>query len=182
MTVKEKLILVGIEELEKNGIEGLSLRRVAELSGVSCAAPYRHFKDKSAFIVAILEYINDKWANIQDSIIEQHPEDKQKQILEVCLAYVRFLVENPHFRAIILLIPKSVDAEQIKVRHQLTESLKNLVYGYAEEVGMSEEDVYAKSFLVRSLLYGAAMFIDGKTMEYNDQTMDLLRKLIEREF
>lgn len=182
MTVKEKLILVGIEELEKHGLESLSLRRVAELSGVSCAAPYRHFKDKNAFIIAIVEYINEKWAEIQDSIIEQYPGDKRKQILEVCLAYVRFLVENPHFRAIILLIPKSVDPEQIKTRHQLSENLKNLVHSYAVEAGMSEEDEYAKSFLVRSLLYGAAMFIDGKTMEYNEETMQLLRKLIEREF
>lgn len=181
MTIKEKLILVGIDELEKSGIENFSLRHVAELSGVSCAAPYRHFKDKNAFIIAILEYINEKWAEIQDATIAQYPDDKRQQILEVCLAYVRFLVENPHFRAVILLIPKSANDEQVKTRHQLSESLKSLVHSCAVEQGMSEDDEYEKSFVVRSLLYGAAMFIDARTMEYNEQTMNMLRKLIERE-
>ena len=55
--VRERLIQAGITELYERGIKDFSLRRVALSAQVSCAAPYRHFKDKSDLISKIVEYI-----------------------------------------------------------------------------------------------------------------------------
>jgi AcrR family transcriptional regulator len=49
-SVKTRLILAGLNEIEEYGIKNFSLRRVALGAQVSCAAPYRHFKDKDDFI------------------------------------------------------------------------------------------------------------------------------------
>ena len=46
MTPRERLILAGIKVIEENGVSGFSIRRTAAECGVSCAAPYKHFKDK----------------------------------------------------------------------------------------------------------------------------------------
>ena len=45
-SVRTRLILSGMSEIEKHGVNDFSLRRVALAAQVSCAAPYRHFKDK----------------------------------------------------------------------------------------------------------------------------------------
>ncbi|MBQ9131598.1 MAG: helix-turn-helix transcriptional regulator, partial [Clostridia bacterium] len=51
--VRERLIIAGIRELEAHGLNDFSLRRVAVACEVSCAAPYRHFKDKEELILEI---------------------------------------------------------------------------------------------------------------------------------
>ena len=64
------LVLAGIKEIENHGLSDFSLRRVATLCGVSCAAPYRHFKNKNELILAILSYINSQWGILQQQIID----------------------------------------------------------------------------------------------------------------
>ena len=49
------LINAGTDILETQGIESLSLRGTARLAGVSQAAPYSHFKDKTALLASIAE-------------------------------------------------------------------------------------------------------------------------------
>ena len=44
--LKETLLAEALHELETEGLEGVSLRKVAEAVGVSKSAPYRHFADK----------------------------------------------------------------------------------------------------------------------------------------
>ena len=39
--------------LNEQGIEGLSLRKLAERAGVSRTAPYHHFRDKNALLCAL---------------------------------------------------------------------------------------------------------------------------------
>src|SRR5690606_2213787 len=41
--------------LREQGVEGLSLRRLAERAGVSRTAPYHHFADKNALLCALAE-------------------------------------------------------------------------------------------------------------------------------
>ena len=51
--LKNALIKAGVEILSQEGVEGLSLRKVAQRAGVSHNAPYSHFPDKQSLIAAI---------------------------------------------------------------------------------------------------------------------------------
>ena len=44
--MRQLLIEAGIEEINRSGVTDFSVRRVAMECGVSCAAPYKHFKDR----------------------------------------------------------------------------------------------------------------------------------------
>ena len=52
-TLKKTLLAEALHELETEGLEGVSLRKVAESVGVSKSAPSRHFADKRELLVAI---------------------------------------------------------------------------------------------------------------------------------
>ena len=106
-TVKEKLLVAGLDELQKYGINDFSLRRVASSCNVSCAAPYKHFKGKEAFIDEIFKYINLRWEMLCEQVLLAFKEDLKKQITETCIAYIRFWIANPNFRASLMSAKKT---------------------------------------------------------------------------
>ena len=90
---RERLIQAGIQELEQNGPASFSLRRVAQACGVSCAAPYRHFKDKQALLLAIAEEYNALWADRQKKAVENSRNENPAVMLKaVCREYFHFLL------------------------------------------------------------------------------------------
>lgn len=70
-STRETLILAGLEELNEYGVQHFSTRRVAKACGVSCAAPYKHFKDSHEFIAEILGYINRQYDAEQRVVLEK---------------------------------------------------------------------------------------------------------------
>ena len=51
--LRATLLRVATERVVNEGIDSLSLRKLAEEAGVSRTAPYHHFKDKNALLNAI---------------------------------------------------------------------------------------------------------------------------------
>ena len=81
--MRQLLIEAGIEEINRAGVTDFSVRRVAAACSVSCAAPYKHFKDKREFIAAIIEYVNDQWRCRQEEILAACTGGLREQIVEV---------------------------------------------------------------------------------------------------
>lgn len=50
-----RLIELGLEVLEIEGAEALSLRELAKMAGVSKTAPYRHFENKEIFLASLAD-------------------------------------------------------------------------------------------------------------------------------
>ena len=181
--IKEKLILEGIKDIEKHGIQGLSLRRVATNCGVSCAAPYKHFKDKNQFISEIIKYINQQWYIRQELILKECKDKNVRyKLTEISLEYIRFLIENSHFRSIIMLKDKDIDPQQARLKSELSFTTKELIKEYCQEVNMDEKSERIKTFIVRSMIYGAALMFDNGELEQSEENFQLIAKSIEREF
>jgi len=97
--LKNALIQAGIKILADDGINGLSLRKVARQAGVTHSAPYAHFTDKQELIAAIS---TDGYKKIYERIVmvkEKYPDDPLRQLIETGWAYVQFGFEEPdHFK------------------------------------------------------------------------------------
>jgi len=182
LPVRERLIYAGMRELSQSGIQNFSIRRVAAACSLSCAAPYKHFKDKQAFVTAIIEYINAIWGVQQRQIIEAHPGDLRTQIVEISMAYIRFLMENPNFRSVIMLRDDSLDADYARLRGEMTQLTRDVIGRYCRSVGMDEKTRRRKTYVVRSLIYGAALLFDNRQLEYNEENMASVQYAIAREF
>lgn len=92
--LKNALIKAGVEILAKDGVSGLSLRKVAQRAGVSHSAPYSHFTDKQSLIAAIsTEGFTQLYTELE-AAISPYPKHPKKQLLEGVRAYVRFAEEN----------------------------------------------------------------------------------------
>lgn len=97
--LKNALIKAGIRILSKEGVAGLSLRKVASKAGVSHTAPYAHFADKQALIAAIsTEGYRMLYERIA-TVTRRYEGDPLKQLVEASWAYVEFALDEPdHFR------------------------------------------------------------------------------------
>ena len=69
---REDLIKAGIQEINKHGIAGFSMRRIADDCGLSCGAPYKHFENRKDFIAAVIEYVNGQWRVRQQELLDQY--------------------------------------------------------------------------------------------------------------
>ena len=86
--------------LTDEGPAGLSLRRLARLTGVSEAAPYRHFDGKDGILAAVAIAAFERFAE-QLETAAASTENHEERIMALGAAYVQFAVENPqHFRLI----------------------------------------------------------------------------------
>ena len=182
-STRDALIQAGLAELNEHGIQDFSTRRVAKKCGVSCAAPYKHFKDTQAFIAAILTYINSLYDERQQRTLAQFAQyDSRRQLLEAALDYVRFLAENPQFRRIIMQNYRGGDSEFHVLRGKLSLPIYRLMARYCRDVNMPPEVRRRKTFIFRSIIYGAAMFFDTGELMYNEENMRLVAQALDREF
>lgn len=80
--------------LEAEGPSALSLRAVAREAGVSAAAPYHHFKDKSDLLDAVAR---EGWAELGEALREAREADAPltRRTADMGMAYVRFARGNP---------------------------------------------------------------------------------------
>lgn len=182
LSVKERLLKAGILEIERSGLQTFSIRRVAAACNVSCAAPYKHFADKSEFILAIIHYINEEWYVRQKQVADQYAGDTRRQIVEVSLAYIRFLLENPQYRSVLMLSDNSLSPEQLRAKSQVSQGTRALIERYCAEVSMPRETEIRKTFVVRSLIYGAALMLDNGELEMRKEIFDFISAAIDREF
>lgn len=182
LNVREKLIQNGLLELNQHGIQDFSVRRVATACGLSCAAPYKHFEDKTQFIASIIEHVIDEWESYIPGVIARYPDDLKAQLVEISMRYVDFLVENSHFRSIIMLKNPDLDQQYRALRLRLTNTSRTLVYRYCELAQIPKEVMNFKLYVIRSLIYGAALMFDNNELEYTDESIDYVRRAIMREF
>ena len=175
---RNELILAGIHELHERGITDFSIRRVAASCGVSCAAPYRHFKNKEDFIDSIIGYINRKWYLEQNMILSEYSNTRDR-LVEISVEYVRFLVENPDYYTIIML---NADSGNVVSGMNVSLCTRGLIKNYCNETSMSDEDRARKIFVIRSLIIGGAAMILSGEIPNSEESFDMIRSLVEREF
>jgi AcrR family transcriptional regulator len=90
----EALVLIA-----EKGVEGLSLREVASRVGVSHAAPYHHFTDKTALVHALAHEASARMDARMSVAEEAAGDDPRERLLGIGMMYVEFAVEEPAYYA-----------------------------------------------------------------------------------
>jgi AcrR family transcriptional regulator len=93
--LRNALLRVGGALLDREGVPGIELRRLAREAGVSHTAPYRHFADKQALLAALAE---EGFAELHEQIctaIAATDLDVSEQLLAMAEAYIAFALRHP---------------------------------------------------------------------------------------
>lgn len=180
--LRSDLIRAGIDEINTYGANDFSVRRVAKACNVSTAAPYRHFADKKEFISAIIDFVNQQWAVEQDRVLSNCAKDPRTQMVEVATAYLKFLMEKPYFRQILMM--KNADFDNLYHRKpgEINSVTQTIMASVKETYNISDELWARKALSIRSLLFGSVFLFDCGEFTYNEQTLAHIHFLINQTF
>jgi AcrR family transcriptional regulator len=81
--------------LREGGIEGLSLRKLADRVGVSRTAPYHHFKDKNELLCAIAEVGFKRWQQDAQEIFAKQALSTREKYRQFFQGYIAYAADNP---------------------------------------------------------------------------------------
>ena len=96
--LKQALIDAGIRIINKEGEQGLSLRKVAAACGVSHSAPYAHYKDKDELLSAIKASVTEQFKEYLNKAVDGMKEEStEKAIVAMGRSYVKFFIDNPDY-------------------------------------------------------------------------------------
>lgn len=178
--LRQALVDAGLALLADSGPSGLSLRGVARKAGVSPAAPYHHFANKSELLAAIgaegFELLEEELREARATAGCELGED-----LSACgSAYVRFALAHPaHFRVMF----RAEDGP----KHPLVEAasapvFQLLVDGVSACQAAGEGpaiDPRALSLLCWSTVHGIAMLLlDGPASRWHKLGLGLSREAL----
>jgi AcrR family transcriptional regulator len=90
---KDRIMSAAKLVLESEGIDGLTIRRVAQRAELSPMALYRHFADKDALLNALMEDGLAAWEKIVRGIRARDPLEWLEALGE---AYLDFALTQPH--------------------------------------------------------------------------------------
>lgn len=85
MQTYDRILLQATELFADRGFEAVSMRDIAQASGIKAPSLYNHFKDKQSLYQATLQSVfNQHNAQLIDVLISQEtPEEKLKKVIEI---------------------------------------------------------------------------------------------------
>jgi AcrR family transcriptional regulator len=92
--------------LAQRGLDGLSMRAVAERVGVSATALYHYFENKDALVERVVQSGFLRFGEYLQEAAERHPHGSLERVRALGEAYVHFALENQaYFRVLFSLRP-----------------------------------------------------------------------------
>lgn len=117
--LKRTLLAVADKALTSTSADALSLRDVARRAGVSHTAPYKHFRDKSSLLRALVEY---EFRTLRELTLDsawRFPDQLSLQLRAVAEHWTQIALYHPRKMQLMTDLAKEFTPEQISAFEQL---------------------------------------------------------------
>lgn len=180
--LQHALIKTGIDFIKQEGEEALSLRKIAEMCGVSNAAPYAHFKTKDEFIVAMQQYVMDLFAGVLEETATEY-KDSPSLLPMLGKTYVMFFYQNPFYYDFLfsrknIRIKLSLDNAGTNENPPLA-ILQKTAMSVFQKVKLPEKVIQDKIIAMWALVHGLAAIVTMPNIEYDDNWETRIEEIIK---
>ncbi|WP_372573638.1 TetR/AcrR family transcriptional regulator [Ruegeria jejuensis] len=172
--LRSALIEATRQLVEEKGPDSFSVSEACRRAGVSTAAPYKHFKDKTEMLVAAVLEGMGRHQNKVRAALEGIPEGSPERITAIGIEYIAFALNEPGiFRLKFggftdrIADPRLEEGGQQSFGILLTEVAKCL-----GEPGSTEE-VRRRGFLLWSFVHGLSFILHEKGLAEKGSEFDL---------
>jgi len=175
--LRRALIDQALRTIDKEGVEGLTLRGVGEALGVSRTALYRHFSDKQTLVAGVAR---EGFRTLRLALVEawERAGGGQAGFQAMGDAYVQFAATHPsHYRVMFGRFVESGarDPELIHEAEAAFQALVDALVVQQREGGVRGDDPILLARFVWSVVHGIAMLtIDGQLRD--DESVTLFKR------
>lgn len=89
------LLNASVDIIRAHGVAGLSLRKLAEVVGVSRTAPYHHFKDKDALLAAVAAQGFEELSGLLNRVLTDEDAPLRATLEKAVMGYLNFAFQHP---------------------------------------------------------------------------------------
>lgn len=165
--LREALVAQALALAAEGGLDAVTVREAARRAGVSPAAPFRHFPDKTALMTAVAEEAMARFrAEIAVALAGEASDDPIRRIRAIGQAFLDWARRNPtHFE--IISSRRAIDFAGSATLQPDNAEIRARVVALLEEAGrrgmLRVTDPELIQLTARALVYGLArMLIDGQ--------------------
>jgi len=95
-TNRRTIVETAFELIEQDGVESLSLGKLASHLGIKAPSLYRHIANKEALLQAVIELTYQRQFEAYDAALESASDDPIDQFVRLLHAHRSFAHKNPH--------------------------------------------------------------------------------------
>ena len=159
--LRDALLETAFGLVDSEGVEALSMRALARATGVSSAAPFRHFADKQRLLEAVAEKASSHLRKRLDEAADDR-DDALTQFRAMTVAYVRFAAEHTHLFRLVQSTPSVSGAFLGEVNDERRLKLIALIYEGQNAGLIPDADPELIALSGEALTHGLArMIVDG---------------------
>jgi AcrR family transcriptional regulator len=148
--------------ITEGGAASVTMRALGERVGVSRTAPYRHFTDKSALLLAVAAAGFDRLNDRLQAVDAAAPRSGVERIRRLGEEYVRFALENPAHYRLMYGAEAIARAEQPELResaNRLFEQLVEVIRAQQRSGRIKRQDPQTQAYVAWSAVHGLAMLV-----------------------
>ncbi|KUH80766.1 MULTISPECIES: TetR/AcrR family transcriptional regulator [unclassified Mycobacterium] len=167
--LKAVILAEAADLVAERGADGISLRELARVAGVSHAAPAHHFTDRRGLFTALAA---QGWRKLAAALADARPD-----FLDAALAYVRFALDNPGHYAVMfdrsLVDPANPElvAAQDAAGAELAQGVGTL------DDPRATEDPQAAALAAWSLVHGFSLLWLNKAIDVDGDPMATVHRV-----
>ena len=145
--LREQLIFCAYDWISTNGIESISLRKIAKIAKVSQTAPYRHFNSKEHMLAEVATLGFEKFSSEMNK--NKTTDNTADDLVKCGVTYIEFGLANEHIIDLMFNYPmKKTDFPELlaaadKAFGMLLERLHYMHHGNADSLQLNGISMHA---------------------------------------
>ena len=166
--LRAALLAEAVAMIDEGGTSSVTMRAIGRRLGVSRSAPYRHFADKSALLVAVAAAGFDRLRERLEAVGAGAPDAAIERLPHVGEVYVRFALENPgHYR--LMYGKEAISREDLpelrEVANALFDQLVHIFQSYQRSGTIERQDPRLQAYVAWGAVHGlASLLIEGQIL------------------
>ena len=167
--LRRALIDTALAMVTEEGAWNFTLREVARRAGVSHAASYNHFEDKSALLAEVAALGFQSLRQTLEAAARGQPRSARQALAGIAAAYVRFGVEHPaHYRLMFgAELADKVRQPTLQAAHDATFAVLTGVLEHGQASGQVRRDpVHDQALAAWSLVHGLTTLLIDQRLSF----------------
>lgn len=151
--------------VETHGPDGFSVAEASRAAGVSTAAPYKHFKDKTAILHAVVEDAMERMADAMAAAVAPLPVGSIERIDALGQSYIDFARAQPGVFRLMFGLTRGHDDDEV-IMERGRNAFRIVVDCVADYLGVDHDADFAwqRAYMLWCFVHGHSfLVIDDKT-------------------